>query len=652
MSSRIAWDAWSWLLVVLLLPLLGVLAVLQYRWTGELSRGERDRTESGLRRAMTGLASDFDEEITRLFSHFQSALLTASATGESPEELVVERVETWREEARYPDLIRAWFLVGPERGGENGSSGLIGSDGAAMAWPSELSAVRDELEAHDGSGRLPKPIVADGPALILPISPLSWLEAARHRSRADGRSGQEGRPRQRPDRRGRRQSWRDLRGGPSASGGSASADQPSRFLILWLDLETLERGILPDLVAHHFTPEGRGSLDFQLTVLDAEGRDVLFRQGPELSNPAAEIEGEVPFFRIRPPALGPPGGEPRGNEPRSREDESSPEFPRRGEGFESPGPPGGRGEPGLSAPGPGRWLRAFARGWLHEAGKSQWVLIARHPEGSLDRAVARARQRNLALSLGVLALLGASLGFLLYATRRAQLLARQQLEFVAGVTHELMTPLAALRSAGQNLADGVVTEPEQVRKYGGLIDREGRRLSNMVGQVLELAGMWSTRRTLRTEPVPVDRIVAGALAAREHELGDFEVETHIPEPAPRVLADREALTRALSNLIGNAVKYAAEGAWLQISAVRDGSTVELRVADRGPGIEPADLPQIFQPFRRGRGKAASAVPGSGLGLSLVRSIAEAHGGDIEVESTGAAGTTFLLRLPAAHGDSA
>ena len=347
------------------------------------------------------------------------------------------------------------------------------------------------------------------------------------------------------------------------------------------------------------------------------------------------------FFRIRPPAMG----------PRDRDDERPPGFSRRGEGFESPRPPDRRGEPGFSSPGPGRWFRAFARSWLHEAGKGQWVLIARHPEGSLDRAVARARQRNLALSLGVLALLGASLGFLLYATRRAQLLARQQLEFVAGVTHELMTPLAALRSAGQNLADGVVTEPEQVRRYGGLIDREGRRLSNMVGQVLELAGMWSTRRTLQTEPVPVDRIVAGALAAREHELGGFEVETHFPEQAPRVLADAEALTRALSNLIGNAVKYAEEGAWLRISAVSDESTVELRITDRGPGIEPADLPHIFQPFRRGRGKAASAVPGSGLGLSLVRSIAEAHGGDIEIESTGAEGTTFLLRLPAAHGDT-
>ena len=307
MSGRIAWDSWSWLLVVLLLPLLGVLAVLQYRWTGELSRGERDRTETGLRRAMNGLASDFDEEITRLFSHFQSALLTATATGESPEALVTERVEIWREEARYPDLIRDWFFADLEKDEEKGSPSLIDADGATMDWPSELAAVREVLEASHGSERLPKPIIAEGPALVLPLSPLSWLEAARHRSRADQRSGPDSRSRQRPDRRGRRQSWRDERGGPPGSGESALEAQPRRYLVLWLDLETIEQGIWTDLVAHHFTPDGTGTLDFQLTVLEAEGRDVLFRQGPRAHQPRGGDRKRGDVLPHSPAGYGPKG---------------------------------------------------------------------------------------------------------------------------------------------------------------------------------------------------------------------------------------------------------------------------------------------------------------------------------------------------------
>ena len=120
----------------------------------------------------------------------------------------------------------------------------------------------------------------------------------------------------------------------------------------------------------------------------------------------------------------------------------------------------------------------------------------KHPSGSLEAAVNAARRRNLLVSTASSAMLGASMGLLVVSTRRAQELARQQIEFVAAVSHELRTPLAVIRSAADNLADGVVHDEAQVRKYGELVRGEGRRLTEMVEQILEFAGIQSGQRAL------------------------------------------------------------------------------------------------------------------------------------------------------------
>jgi signal transduction histidine kinase len=237
------------------------------------------------------------------------------------------------------------------------------------------------------------------------------------------------------------------------------------------------------------------------------------------------------------------------------------------------------------------------------------------------------------------------------ATQRAQRLARQQIEFVAGVTHELHTPLTAIRSAGQNLADGVVADPQQVRRYGSLIEREGRRLSDMVGQALELAGIQSGRRVYHARPEDVAGLVEDAVEDCRPLLEErhVRVDREIPADLPPVLADGEALRRALRNLIENAVRHGrpAEGdGWVGVKARRVPEGIEITVSDRGPGIRREDLPHLFEPFYRGRDASANGVPGSGFGLSLVRHVVEALGGTVEV-STGSEGSAFTVHLPAA-----
>jgi signal transduction histidine kinase len=277
-------------------------------------------------------------------------------------------------------------------------------------------------------------------------------------------------------------------------------------------------------------------------------------------------------------------------------------------------------------------------------------VLATHRAGSLDAAVGSLRRRNLLISFGILVLLSLSVGLIVVSSRRANRLARQQIEFVAGVSHELRTPLAVIRSAGENLADGVVAERDQVRRYGELIATEGRRLSEMVEQTLEFAGIQSGKRSYKLMPAAPGEVVADAVTASRAVLEEnqFELETQIEADLPMIMSDRSALSRAIQNLINNAVKYCSSDRWVRVAAMRDSqnpaAAILIIVEDRGPGIEPRDAARIFEPFYRGREAASAQIPGNGLGLSIVRHIVEAHGGDVRVESVPGRGSRFIIEL--------
>src|SRR5207245_1411500 len=141
-----------------------------------------------------------------------------------------------------------------------------------------------------------------------------------------------------------------------------------------------------------------------------------------------------------------------------------------------------------------------------------------HRAGSLDAAVSQLRRRNLFVSFSILALLAASVAIVLASTARAHRLVRQQMEFVSAVSHELRTPLAVICSAGENLADGVVQDSDGTKKYGALVRNEGRRLAEMVEQVLDFAGIQSGKKTYRFEPADVDDIINRAVETFEMQI--------------------------------------------------------------------------------------------------------------------------------------
>jgi signal transduction histidine kinase len=386
-------------------------------------------------------------------------------------------------------------------------------------------------------------------------------------------------------------------------------------VILQLDPRYVREQLLPQLAEAHFGPLAES--EFVVAVVRRSDRSVLFSTDP------ADGVGEPQPGDVQRSLPG-RGGRPGADRPDAVPAPAFGERPPEDGRGRDPGPP-----PGDEGP---------------------WLLVARHRGGSLEATVARVRRRNLAVGLGILALLGATGALLATGAQRARRLARQQMEFVAGVTHELNTPLAAIRSAGQNLADGIVTDPAQVRRYGGLIEKEGGRLTALVAQVLDFAGIDSGDRAYVAEPLPVARLVDEVL--RDNRLAleqaGMTVERDVAPGLPEIRGDGAALRRALANLVANAVKFAAAGQWVAVRAAArpDGRAVVLRVEDRGPGIPRDERERVFEPFYRGPAAERNATPGSGLGLSVVRHVVRAHGGSVRVEGREGGGTALVVELPA------
>ena len=280
-----------------------------------------------------------------------------------------------------------------------------------------------------------------------------------------------------------------------------------------------------------------------------------------------------------------------------------------------------------------------------------WTLKIRHKTGSLDASVAANRRRNLAMSFGILLVLGVATVLIYSSSRRAHQLAEQQMSFVTGVSHELRTPLSVIKSAADNLADGVVSDPGRMQNYGKLIQKESNRLTDMVEQILELAGIMSSPRKPVQETASIHELIDNALESCQESLTErsFEVEKDLNYDLPELKGDVKAFRIAISNLITNAIKYSNGSSWIGIKAEvqKNGRGPELRlsVSDKGIGIPQEDLPYIFEDFYRGPAVRNAQIKGNGIGLSIVKKTMEAHSGRVSVHNNEPAGTTFTLHFP-------
>ena len=378
---------------------------------------------------------------------------------------------------------------------------------------------------------------------------------------------------------------------------------PSRVVIVRFSREALSKTIVPALLAQVSAGEPR--FDVSLVAKD----EVLYTSDASWRplDRMADASAVIPPDSVR-GGRGPEGGgEPPA--PRPMNDEPRPRDPSR------PRPP-------------------------------DLEILVRHRAGGLESLVAATRRRNIAISAGILAVLLAAIAMLVALLRRGERLRAQEAAFVSVMSHELNTPVAVLRSAGENLKDGIVSG-DQVSVYGDTIVQEADRLKHMIGEVLELAGMQARTESHAHRPVAIAPIVEAAVdRCRLVANGAVQIEAEIEPGLPPVAADDDALGRAIQNLIVNAIRHGGAGGWVGVRARREGKRVTITVEDRGPGIHATDLDQVFEPFYRGRG--SGSVSGAGLGLTIVKQIAVDHGGSVTLDRR-EAGAAFTIHLPAEVG---
>jgi two-component system, OmpR family, sensor histidine kinase SenX3 len=713
----------SFLIIIMLLPLVVLLAVLQYRWLGQISESEREKKHINLQKDAQRFGEEFDQEITQAYLHFQ---LDGNDINRDNLSNFSEYYDRWVNQASHPRLVRNLWLVtmevkksvvsikslentspvhfsatipsvvvtskmdqtvlrlkdGKRAGllqprGEHGavaftaggyiSSGIhvnsrvnIGSIGLdtlqafhishfnresgrfeATAWPAELEKLRQRLETERKKGSpiyalqhsLLKPVDEDSLSLIIPVYRYPTF-------------------------------FYPVSPGKRLSG----ASNPSyRFVVVALNINYIRHELIPALARRYFANgSAEGGLEYNLSIISRlNPHSPIFASDPQAArDSAASADATTNLFgvrfwmyrnRIKSAILGPP----------LLRFKNSPSHDAVEVGVV------GTSIPAIPMPMPilKYSLPENTAATTADSAKVQmkngplvlpqddlyWQLSLKHRAGSLDLAIAQFRRRNLVVSFGILLLLVVSVIIIFISSQRARRLARQQVEFVAGVSHELRTPLAVISMTGSNLAYGRIRDFHKVKQYGELIQAEGRRLAEMIELILSYAGADDKTSSMSRVTVDVASIIDNALAAIRPQMEEKGVVCleDISHDLPPINVNARSIEHAVQNLLSNAVKYSGESRYIRLKAQLAKSRygdeeIQITVQDYGLGIKPEELPEIFEPFRRGREVIEMNIAGTGLGLSLVRQIMEAHGGRVSVDSVYRQGSAFTLHLPASR----
>jgi len=507
---------------------------------------------------------------------------------------IATRYHYWATSAVYPALLKSLYIVRPP-------TDVLRLDRLTEtfvpdSWPADLAPPTD---FGTGRGFSPRGMGAD--LLVMPLN-----------RRSPGGRGGRG-PGEVPQV-------------PRESGTTSERDpNENTWLVVQFDRQVIVNQLLPRLVARRFPDyEGR---DYRVAVVESRPdmeRQTVFTSGDAWS----QKDLDTPDYALD--LLAPPG-------PPQRRGGNA------GQGGPPPPPRGGRGERGRSEP------RVMLAG-------QSWQLLVKHRAGSVETAVMSFRRRNLAISFGVLVVLGISAVSIVISSSRARRLGRLQMEFAAGISHELRTPLAVIQSAAHNLGAGVVKDREDIEEYAAIVKTEARRLTEMVEQVMAYTETQSGRKHYDLSPVDVGDVTELAIRNMSTVLqeGNTIVETYLDSALPPVLADAPALTRCLQNLLSNAIKYGQDGdvARVEIEAryvteVGKAGKVQLSVKDHGPGVPERDVRYLFAAFHRGV-NASTNTPGNGLGLHLVDRIMKAQNGSVTYERAPDGGAIFMLTLQVAE----
>lgn len=636
MKSTIQERLFWWVGVPALAVALIALGGLQYRWSEEVSDATRAQMQSGLQNAMIGFRGDFARELGAAALELRPA---GSDSGKIQPAELSRQFQHWQQTAAHPALVEQIYVW--QNSGD--ASPLLRlntnqDEFERVDWPAGFEPLRQHLET----------VPAATPARVIVRTP-------RHAGHTRGQDA--GRTRGQAPRHMQDSfvpsfldqsipalvyPWRNHAATPDAKSAPAVT-----WIIVQLNPAALEKEVFPELAQKYF----RG--DYKVAVLSGDAADhVLYSSAAGFGvNKETSYDANLnlfgpPFRRNDPLRPGPDlfsfGGRPSAP-PGTR---TSQPDDRHGQ-FQSQSQSQPNDRPVRLEPFP------------YSAEQGLWQVVVKHQRGSVEAVVAGLRHRHLIASFGVLVLLAVTMTMVLVASQRARRLAGAQMNFVAGVSHELRTPLAVISSAAENIAHGVVSDPQQLSRYSATILKQTRQLTNLVEQVLFFATTQRKMGQYDLRPTDVSQVIDAALenTAGMVMAAEVTVERHSEPALPAVAADFGALSQCLQNLITNAVKYGGEKRWLAIrtAAEREGGQVRgvrVTVEDQGIGISAQEIKHIFEPFYRSPQVAGSNVHGTGLGLPLARTVIEAMNGSLTVESEPGRGSAFTIHLPLAAGSRA
>jgi signal transduction histidine kinase len=276
------------------------------------------------------------------------------------------------------------------------------------------------------------------------------------------------------------------------------------------------------------------------------------------------------------------------------------------------------------------------------------LMLAMKFRGTTVEAIGQHFLRTSFLVLGGLSLLLAGGIFLTYrGVNKEMELAKIKSDFVSNVSHELRTPLALIRLYAETLELGRVPQPNKQHEYYCTIRKESERLTALINNILDFSRIEAGRKEYDFRETNLPELVRTTLESYRYQIEQqgFTCVENIDDNLPPVVVDREAIARSLLNLVNNAIKYSSDDRYLAINLLRKNGSVSLEVVDKGIGIPREEQSKIFEKFYRVCDPLVHNTKGSGLGLCLVRHIAQAHGGDVAVESIPGKGSKFSLVLP-------
>lgn len=603
----------SWFPILIVAAVLGLLTLflgLQYQWLSQASDAERERMQKRVEADTVRFAEDFNREIQSAYFNFQ---IDAGSWKRGDWSEFNERYDYWKGKTAYPELIREFVFL---KADDNAVPLKYNSEERVFE-STAITAELSDLKARLRDASTFKNFYEDAFALAMPV-----YEGEKRIEKIV------------------------LRSANSEERPVVQMPQKFGYLVILLDRSTVSGRILHDLNQKYF-PAG----DYHVVVTDKSGRLIFQTQrgitAPDATASLLDLSPDnLLFFAGRDAIPRSEGGQRRDVVVNQRveshtfsqiETESG---EKKSSTFKIELQPRTK-----SLAGEKRKPRTMIAS--KTSNDDLWNLQVQHAAGSIDSYITGERNKSFLIGLGVYVLLVGSILAIVISALRSKRFAQRQIDFVSSVSHEFRTPLAVIYSAGENLADGVAKDESQISKYGNLIKGEGKKLSGMVEQILEFAGANSGRKKYNFAQTDVAAVVQNALAECKSVLEEmkFEVETNIAAGLPAINADGDALSTAIQNLILNSTKYGNGSNWLRVSAENGGGKIKISVEDRGIGIASRDLKQIFEPFYRSKEVVDAQIHGNGLGLSLVKEIAEAHGGKASVESRHGAGSRFVIELP-------